>query len=104
LLVEVKTKIAKLIITLNPIKETIMENADRELIISLCSTNPRLKKLYNEHIKLEKMVTRFERYAVYSPSASLKAKELKVEKLRGVDEMIKIITNERSGDTLQMAV
>ncbi|MDR2337725.1 MAG: hypothetical protein LBE20_03635 [Deltaproteobacteria bacterium] len=82
-----------------------MENADRELILSLCATNPRLKKLYNEHIKLEKVLARFERYAVYSPSAGLKLKELKIEKLRGVDEMMKIVAERRgANDTFQIAV
>ena len=72
-----------------------MENTDRELILQLSPTNPRLKKLYDQHLKLDKMIVRFENYAVYSPSAELRAKELKLEKLRGVDEMMKILNEER---------
>ena len=78
-----------------------MEKADRELILTLSKSNPRLKKLYHEHVKLDKMVIRCERYAKYSPSASLKAKELKIEKLRGVDEMMKIISEARRDATME---
>ena len=78
-----------------------MEKADRELILDLSQTNPRLKKLYDEHIKLDKTIVRFEQYAKHSPSAGLKAKELKIEKLRGVDEMIKIISDVRKNETIE---
>jgi len=72
-----------------------MEKADRELILSLSQSNPTLKKLYDKHIKLDKMITHLELYARHSPGADLKAKELKVEKLRGVDEMMRIIAEAR---------
>ena len=75
-----------------------MEKADRELILNLKQTNPRLKKLYDEHVKLDKMIVRLEQYAKHSPSSGLKAKELKIEKLRGVDEMMKIISEARKND------
>ncbi len=79
-----------------------MENADRELILQLSTSNPHLKKLYDQHLKLDKMIIRFENYAVYSPSSELRVKELKLEKLRGVDEMMKIINEER--ETTKIAI
>ena len=75
-----------------------MEKADHELIVSLSQSNPHLKKLYDNHIKLNKMLTHLELYVRHSPGADLKAKELKIEKLRGVDEMMKIISEARKSE------
>ena len=68
-----------------------MEKLDRELILSLCPNIPRLRDLYEEHLKLEREVEKFEQYAAFSASAQLRSKELKKEKLRGVDDMMAIV-------------
>ena len=81
-----------------------MEKTDHELILTLSQSNPYLKKLYDKHIKLDKMVARFELYSRYSTSAAIKAKELKIEKLRGVDEMMKIISEARKNETDTIAM
>ena len=72
-----------------------MEKADRDLILALCPTNNQLKELYEEHIKLEKEVRNFEQYVGYSTSAQLRQKQLKKEKLKGVDAMMAIIAEYR---------
>lgn len=54
--------------------------------------NPELRKLYLKHLKLEKEVERFEEYAKYSHSASIRHNYLKKEKLRGKEELIRLIS------------
>ena len=73
-----------------------MEKADHELLMQIVPTNPRLKELYDEHIKLAKEVEKFERYAAYSSSVALKQKELKKAKLKGMDEIQEILNHYRS--------
>lgn len=58
-----------------------MDNADSDLLSNLVESHPHLRKLYKHHQKLEKEIERFGRYAVYSYSAGLKYKELKIKKL-----------------------
>ncbi len=72
-----------------------MEQIDRDLILALCPTNSKLKKLYTKHKQLEKEVEKFERYLCYSATAELKQKQLKKEKLKGVDDMMAIISQHR---------
>lgn len=76
-----------------------MEKTDHELLLSIASTDPTLKKLYDEHRKLEKQVERFERYAAYSASARLRQQELKKEKLRGMDDIMAILKQHKQGES-----
>lgn len=78
-----------------------MEKVDRELLLSLVPINPDLKKLYEEHVRLEKEVERLERYAKYSSSAQLRHKTLKKRKLQGMDNIMSILNQYR---TTQAAV
>ncbi len=75
-----------------------MEKYDHDLIEELMPGDKKLKKLYSQHIKLEKEVSRFERYANYSPSAALRQKEMKKIKLRGVEEIMTILKKHRGDD------
>jgi hypothetical protein len=72
-----------------------MEKADRDLILALCPTHNKLRELYDEHIKLEKEVKKFEQYLSYSASVQLRQKQLKKAKLKGVDAMMEIISQYR---------
>ncbi len=74
-----------------------MENADRELLMRVVETDPDLKRLYFEHVKLEKQVERLSYYARYSSSASLRRQELKKQKLRGMDNIMSILKEHRVG-------
>jgi len=75
-----------------------MEKADHELLLRLAQTNPRIKQLYEQHQELEKEVQKFERYAAYSSSAALRQKQLKKEKLRGMDCIMAILSEHRMAD------
>ena len=74
-----------------------MEKVDHELLMRIADHNPLLQKLYAEHLKLEKEVERVGRYAAYSSSAALRQKELKKEKLKGMDTIMSIL-HEYRGD------
>lgn len=73
-----------------------MEKIDHELISRLVNSDPHLKKLYAEHLKLEKAIERFERYAGYSSTVALRQKRLKKEKLQGMDVIMSILNEYRT--------
>lgn len=78
-----------------------MEKSDRDLLEELASNDTNLKRMYDRHLKLEREVERFGRYAKYSSTAALRQKELKKEKLRGMDHMMAIVKSHRdSGDMI----
>lgn len=72
-----------------------MEKRDQKLILSLVETHPEVKKLYVRHMKLDKEVEHYGRYAVYSTSAALKEKDLKREKLKTKENLMNIIEEYR---------
>jgi len=76
----------------------LMEKDYEELLIQAADTNPLLKKLQDEHLRLDKEVERFGRYAVYSSSAALRQKELKKAKLRTKECIVNILKEYRRGD------
>ena len=72
-----------------------MEKADQELLRRVSARDARLKKLFDQHRKLEREVERTGLYAVYSPSASLRTTELKKEKLRHKERIMRILDEYR---------
>lgn len=68
-----------------------MEDIEYELIGKIVPHHPHLKKLYSEHLKIEKELDHLEQYARYSPAAEVKHRELKKIKLRGKEKMMAII-------------
>jgi uncharacterized protein YdcH (DUF465 family) len=70
-----------------------MESSFRELIDEKLINNPKLKKLYLRHKKLEREVERFEQYARYSSAAAIRHKELKKQKLKWKEEIFSILTD-----------
>ena len=72
-----------------------MEKVDQELLLELAPAHPELKRLYEEHLKLEKEVERLERYSKYSSSAELRHKTLKKRKLMGMDTIMAILAEHR---------
>lgn len=72
-----------------------MENAEFELIQKTAVDNTDLKKLYSQHIKLEREVERLEVYARYSTSIAIKHARLKKQKLLGKEKIMKILAKIR---------
>lgn len=76
-----------------------MEKVDHELILRIAPTDPRLQKLYDEHLALERQLLEFERSRALSFTASMEAKELKKQKLRGMDDIMSILNDYRARET-----
>jgi len=68
-----------------------MESSDHVRILMLAKEDPALKKLYSKHLKLEKTIKRLEQFSPYSPTSELQSRDLKKQKLHGVDKMMRII-------------
>lgn len=68
-----------------------MENVEKELIRRLSLINPQLKRLYMEHERFEHFLSKFENRVFLTTSEEMEQKRLKIRKLRGVDEMMKIL-------------
>jgi uncharacterized protein YdcH (DUF465 family) len=73
-----------------------MEKVDQELLNQLAPHHARLKKLYDEHRKLEKQLVNLSRFSTYSPSTALKQQQLKKQKLRGMDTIMRILSEYRT--------
>ena len=72
-----------------------MEAEDHTLITRLVSENFRLKRLYERHMKLESRLARFEKRRFLTVDEEVEQKQLKQEKLRGVDRMMTILQSYR---------
>jgi uncharacterized protein YdcH (DUF465 family) len=81
-----------------------MEKVDYELIDQIATHNPNLKKLYTRHKKLEKEVEHLEQYARYSSAAAIRHIQLKKEKLRGKEQMMRIVSGFTDQGTSRIAV
>lgn len=72
-----------------------MERADKELIERVLSDNFELRKLYEEHHRLEALLASFENRPFLTTVEELEAKNLKRRKLSGVDRMMAIVAEHR---------
>lgn len=72
-----------------------MERSDRELIERVLLGNFELRKLYEEHWKLEQALATFESRPFLTSAEELEEKRLKLKKLQGVDRMMHIVAEHR---------
>jgi uncharacterized protein YdcH (DUF465 family) len=72
-----------------------MERADRELIERVLMGNFELRKLYEEHCKLEQVLATFENRPFLTSAEEIEEKRLKMKKLQGVDRMMSIVADRR---------
>ncbi len=75
-----------------------MEKPDKELLFKIIATNPTLKELYNEHLKLDKEVRKYSRYTACSSFAVTRQNALKREKLKTKDSILEILNEYRQGE------
>lgn len=68
-----------------------MENSDRDLILKVIKTNKQLKRLYDEHVVLERELDQFSNRSYLTPEEHLREKLLKKQKLEGVDRMMQLV-------------
>ena len=72
-----------------------MEQKDQTLIEKLCEENPRFRKLYEEHIILEKQLREFDGRVYLSPEDEMDRHRVQKLKLAGKDEMETILRKYR---------
>jgi len=72
-----------------------MERTDRELIERVLTDNFELRRLYEEHRRLEEMLSLFEKRPFLTTVEELEEKHLKMRKLQGVDRMMSIVAPHR---------
>lgn len=72
-----------------------MEKDEKDLLDKVISSNPRLKALYAEHLRLDKEVSKYQRYATVSQFAVRRQAELKRRKLKTKDSMQQILSEYR---------
>lgn len=64
-----------------------MEQRDLELIERHITTDTNLKKLYEEHLDLEKKIEQINQKLTLTPAEEMEKKNLKKVKLRGRDQI-----------------
>lgn len=68
-----------------------MESKERESIRKIVEVNNELKRLYEEHQKLESRLARYETRGFLTPGEQIFVRTLKKKKLSGVDRMMEIL-------------
>jgi uncharacterized protein YdcH (DUF465 family) len=73
-----------------------MEKKDLELIELCKDREPELNKLWQEHLEFEEQLEVFNRRVYLTPSEEVERKLIQKKKLKGKDEMEKILTRLRA--------
>jgi len=68
-----------------------MERTDRELIEQVMKNDMRLKRLYDQHLKLERSLKQFQGRSFLTTIEQRDERNLKKKKLNGVDEMMRLL-------------
>lgn len=66
-----------------------MESSERQRLLDLAENDFHLKKLYNDHIDYEQRLLKLSRKRYLTVQEELEAKQLKVRKLRGKEQMMR---------------
>ena len=81
-----------------------MEHRDLELIKKYMMNDNQLRRLYEEHIDLENRLDAINRKGYLTPDEELKKKNLKKVKLKGKDEIERILRKYRESDKISEEV
>ncbi len=73
-----------------------MPVSDQVLVEQLCNENPRFRKLYEEHLLLEKQLNEMGQKSLITPEDELARKKVQKLKLAGKDEMEGMLKSYRS--------
>jgi len=80
--------------------EANMEKADLELIEQLTDKDPELKKFWDEHHELERLVDGFNRRPYLTAAETIERKRLQKLKLAGRDRMEQILAKYRQKEKM----
>lgn len=73
-----------------------MENAERELLELVAQHDQRVKRLYDEHLFLDREVESFKSRKFITSDEEVKLKQLKSKKLRGKRMLMQLIEQYRA--------
>ena len=68
-----------------------MVEMEQSLVLQLCETNPRFRKLHEEHVLLEKKLQEFDERVYLTPEEEVERKTIQKLKLVGKDELEHIV-------------
>ena len=68
-----------------------MEGVDQVLVEKLCTENAKFRRLYEEHVLLEKELEKIDQKAYLTPDEEIERKKVQKLKLAGKDEMDRIL-------------
>lgn len=68
-----------------------LDETERKIADSLIASDENFKKMYHEHIEIDKLLNKYSTKPFLSPEEQKAIKELKLKKLFGNDVMKKII-------------
>ncbi len=80
-------------------KSCRMEQRDLDLIALWQDKDPELKKLWTEHLEYEEQLEQFNKRVYLSPAEELERKTLQKKKLKGRDQIERILMKLRSKST-----
>ena len=72
-----------------------MESKDEQLILSLVDRDADLKRVYDEHVKLEKRLAQIDHKAFLNKDEEVERKRLQKVKLAGKDRLMEILNKYR---------
>ncbi len=70
-----------------------MDDSDKKRLLRLCERDGKLKRLVREHDRLEAKLARFENRPFLTVMEELEQKRLKMRKLKGKEQMMRILSN-----------
>jgi len=73
-----------------------MEKNDEQLILSLIDEDSELKRYYDEHLDLERLITGFQQKVYLTPNEEFEKKRLQKLKLAGKDKIMEILARYRA--------
>lgn len=71
-----------------------MEDTERQLILRAVESDQQIRRLYDEHLRLERILADYNSRLYLTPEEEMEEKELKIKKLRGKDLMMQLVTEQ----------
>ena len=68
-----------------------MEDTERQLILRAVESDQQIRRLYDEHMRLERVLAEYNSRLYLSPEEEMEEKQLKIKKLRGKDLMMQLL-------------
>lgn len=80
-----------------------MEQRDLDLIEEWKEQDPELKRLWQEHLEFEEQLASFNRRVYLSPTEELERKTIQKKKLKGRDQIERILAGLRNQNGFRLA-